>query len=139
MDTDNDNKDNCTVKLGEHSKCCHRKSAFAISQNNIVSEFFKIGETLFLINDAWSSFVKVKYFSLDKAKILKIVVTNINGDNIVTTKEHLCSPSNPEIGWIPESAPEYRKAAKLLSEEAIEKITSPKQLSPLQQEFLSVN
>ena len=65
----------------------------------------------------------VKYFSLDKANILKVVVTNNNGENIVTTKEHLCSPSNTEIGWIPESAPEYGKAAKLLLEESIKNIT----------------
>ena len=106
MDTDNDNKDNCTVKLGEHSKCCHGKSAFATSQNDIVSEFFEIGETLFLTNDGRSGLVKVKSFSLDEANTLNIVVTNTNGDNIVTTKENICSPSNPDIGWIPESASE---------------------------------
>ena len=65
-------------------------------------------------------------------------MTNTNGGNIVTTKEHLCSPSNTDIGWIPESAPEYGQVAKLLSEEAIENITSPTHLSPLQQEFFSV-
>ena len=54
-----------------------------------MSEFFKIGETLFLTDDGWSGLVKVKSFSLDDANILKIVVTNTNGDNIVTTKEHL--------------------------------------------------
>ena len=36
---------------------------------------------------------------------MKIIVTNTNGENIVTTKKRLCSPSNPDIGWIPESAP----------------------------------
>ena len=119
MDADDDNEYNYTDKLGEHLKCCHGKSAFAKSQNDIVSEFFEIGKTLFLANDGWSGLVKVKYFFLDKANILKIVVKNSNGDNIVTTKEHLHSLSNPDIGWIPESAPEYGKAAKLLSEEAI--------------------
>ena len=62
MDADNDNEDHCTDKLGEHSKCCHGNSAFATSQNDIVSEFFKIGETLFLTNDGWSGLVKVKKF-----------------------------------------------------------------------------
>ena len=99
MDADDDNRDLCTDKLGEHSKCCHGKSTFTTSQNdNTVSEFFEIGETLFLTNYGWSGLVKVKSFSLDKAKILKIVVTNTNGDNIVTTKEHLRSPPNPVIG-----------------------------------------
>ena len=81
----------------------------------------------------------MKYFSLDEANIMKIVVTNTNGDNIVTTKEYLCSTYNLDIGWIPESAPEYGQAAKLLSEESIENITSPTNLSPLKQEFLSVH
>ena len=84
MDADDDNEDHCTDKLGEHLKLCHGKSAFATSQNYIVSEFFEIGETLFLTNDGWSRIVK--YFSLDEANIMKIVVTNTNGDNIVTTK-----------------------------------------------------
>ena len=59
-------------------------------------------------------------------------MTNTNGENIVTTKEHIRSPSNPDIGWITESVPEYGQAAKLLLEEATEKITSPTHLSPLQ-------
>ena len=72
---------------------------------------------------------------LDEANILKIVVKNNNGDNIFTTKEHLHSQSNPDIGWTPESAPEYGQVAKVLSEEAIENITSPTHLSPLQQDL----
>ena len=35
---------------------------------------FEIGETLFLTNDGWSGFVKVKYFPLDEVIILKIVL-----------------------------------------------------------------
>ena len=65
-------------------------------------------------------------------------MTNSNGDNIITTKEHLRSPRNPDVGWIPSSVPKYKQSAKTLSEEDIENITSPKHLSPLQQEFLSV-
>ena len=133
MDADDENKYHCTDKLGEHLKCCHGKSTFATSQNDIVSKFFEIGETLFLTNDGWSGLVKVRSFSLDKANILKVVVKNTNGENIVTNKEHLCSPSNPDIVWIPDSATEYGQADKLLSEEAIEKITSSTHLSPLQQ------
>ena len=138
IDVDGDNEYHCTDKHGEHSKCFHGKSAFAISHNDIVSDFFEIGETLFLTNDGWSGLVKVKYFSLVQANILKIVVTNTNGDNIFTTKEHLRSPSNLDIGWVSESAPEYGKAVKVLSEEAIENLISSTHLSPLQQEFFSV-
>ena len=85
------------------------------------------------------SLVKMKSFSLDETNVLRIAVRNRNGYNIITTKEHLCSPSNPEVGWIPISVPEYKQSAKTLSEEDIEKISSPKHLSPLQQEFLSVH
>ena len=42
MDIDNDIEGNCTDK--EHSTCCHGKSVFTTSQNDIVSEFFEIGE-----------------------------------------------------------------------------------------------
>ena len=66
MYSDDDKKDLSTEKLGEHSKCCHGKSALATSQNNdIVSDFFETGETLFLTNYGWSGLVKVKSFSLD--------------------------------------------------------------------------
>ena len=58
-------------------------------------------------------------------------MTNSNADDIITTKEHIRSPNNPDVGWIPSSVPEYKKSAKTLSEKDIEKITSPKHLSPL--------
>ena len=61
LDADDDNGNLCTDKLGKHLKCCHGKSAFATSQNDIVSEFFEIGETLFLTNDGWSGLVKVNF------------------------------------------------------------------------------
>ena len=67
---DDENKDNFTSKLGEHSKCCHSKSAFTTSHNHIISYFFEIGEILFLTNDRWSGLIMVKYFSLDEAKML---------------------------------------------------------------------
>ena len=112
---------------------------FASSQDDITSELFDIGETLFFTNNGWSGLVKVKYFSLDKTNVLRIIVTKSNGDDNITTKEHLSSPNNPDVGWIPSSVPEYKQSAKTLSEKYIEKITSPKHLSPLQQQFLSVH
>ena len=99
MDAYDYNKDNCTDKLGENSKCFHGKSAFATYQNDIVSYFLEFVKNLFLANDGRSGLVKVKYFSLDEANILKIVVKNTTGENIFPTKEHLRSPSNPDIGW----------------------------------------
>ena len=83
MDADDDNKDHCTGKIEEHLKCCHGKSAFTTSQNDIVSEFFEIGKNLFLKNYGWYGIVKVKYFFLDKANTLKIIVKKNYGENIV--------------------------------------------------------
>ena len=62
MDAGDDIKDHCTGKLGEHLKCCHGNSAFATSQNDIVSEFFEIGKTLFLTNNGWFGIVRVNFF-----------------------------------------------------------------------------
>ena len=81
----------------------------------------------------------MNYFSLDKTNVLRIIVTNSNEDDIITTKELLCLPGNPDVGWIPSSVPKYKQSAKTLSEEDIEKITLPKHLSPLHQEILSVH
>ena len=136
---DDYNDDPRTNKHEEHSTRCGCQSVFASSQDDITSELFGIGETLFFTNNEWSGLVKVKSFSLDKTNVLRIFVTNSNGDDIITTKEHLRSPNNPDVGWIPSSVTEYKQPAKTLSEKDIEKITSPKHFSPLQQEFLFVH
>ena len=138
MDDDYNNDPHAT-KHEENSTRCGCKYVFASSQDDITSELFDIGESLFFTNNGWSGLVKVKYFSLDKTNVLRIIVTNNNGDDIITTKEHLRSPKNPDVGWIPRSVPEYKQSSKTLSEKDIEKITSPKFFSPLQQEFFSVH
>ena len=122
---DNDNDDPHTHKHYEHSTCCGCKSVFESSQDYVTSDLFDIGETLFFTNDGWSGLVKVKYFSLDETNVLRIVVTNSNGDDIITTKEHLRLPSNPDVGWIPSLVPEYKQSSKTLSEEDIEKSRCP--------------
>ena len=69
-------------------------------------ELFDIGETIFFTNNGWSGLIKVKSFSLDKTNVLRIIVTNSNGDDIITTKDHLRSPINPDVGLIPSSVPQ---------------------------------
>ena len=122
---DDYNDDPHTHKHDEHSTRCGCQSVFASSQYDITSELFDIGETLFFTNDGWSGLVKVKYFSLDETNFLRIIVTNSNGDDIITTKEHLCSPNNPDVGWSHSSVSEYKQSAKTLSEEDIEKSRRP--------------
>ena len=43
------------------------------------------------------------------------------------------------MGWIPSTIDEYQKSSADLTEDQIEEITSPRHLSPLQQEFLSLH
>ena len=136
---DDYNDDPHATKHDEHSTRCGCQSVFVSSQDDIMSELLDIGETVFFTNNGWSGLVKVKYFSLEKTNVLRNIVTNINGDDIITTKEHLCSPNNLYVGWIPSSVPKYKQSAKTLSEEDIKNITSPKHLLPLHQEFLSVH
>ena len=42
-----------------------------------------------------------KTLSFDESNVLRIVLSNSNGKDIITTKEHLRSPSSPDVGWIP--------------------------------------
>ena len=59
---DDYNDDLHTPKRDEHSTRCGCQSVFASSQDDITSELFDIGETLFFTNDGWSGLVKVKLF-----------------------------------------------------------------------------
>ena len=79
-----------------------------------VQELFEVGETLFCIKDGWSGLVKVKSIYMDDASVLRFVVTDSDDEEIITTQENLRSPSDPDVGWIPSSIPEYNLAAKSL-------------------------
>ena len=68
-----------------------------------------------------------------------MIGTNSNSDDKITTKENILSPNYPDVGWIPSLVTEYKQSAKALPEEDIKKTTSPKNLSPLQHDFLSVH
>ena len=90
---------------------------------NIKTELFEVGETLFYSKDGYSTLVKITAINLDKDNMLRFSVIAANGNEHITTREHLRSPDNPDIGWIPSTVPEYQSAAKELSEEDIESIT----------------
>ena len=76
---------------------------------------------------------------MDDTNVLHFVVLDSNSKEISTTQEHLRSPSNPDVGWIPSSTQEYNAAAESLSDKEVEALCSPLHLSPLQQEFLSLH
>ena len=67
------------------------------------------------------------------------MATDSNQKEIITTREHLRSPSTLYVGWIPSSVPEYGTATKSLSDEEVEALCSSTHLSPLQQDFLSLH
>ncbi len=45
--------------------------------------------------------VKVKSVELDSENVMKLKVVDASGNKFMTTREHLHSPNNPEIGWNP--------------------------------------
>ena len=135
-----DESDAAELTDGTDSSCPHAHATTFEETPDTVLELFEIGETLYYTNTGWSGLVKVKSFELDDKGVLRFVVTSLaSEEDIKTTSTYLRSPSNPDIGWIPTSIPEYNSTSRTLSEEEIEKITSPTHLSPLQQEFLSVH
>ena len=109
------------------------------SASEDVKKLFEEVETLFYAIDGWSGLGKVKLIYLDDTNILCCVVTDLNQKEIITTCEHLRSPSTPDVGWIPSSVSEYGTAAKSLSDEEIEAVFLPTHLTPLQQELLRLH
>ena len=122
---DDYNDDPHATKHEVHSTRCGCQSMFASSQDDIMSELFDIGETIFFTNNGWSGLVKVKLFSLEKTHALRNNVTNSNGDDIITTKEHILLANNPVVRYIPRSVPEFKQSAKTISENDIEKSCRP--------------
>ena len=57
-----------------------------------------------------------------------------SGDEFKTTREFLCDPKSPDIGWIPTSAPDKQKAAADSPDEVLKENSNPVKLSPLQKE-----
>lgn len=125
------------IDFGETTSSCHCAHAHASDLTN--HETFDVGETLFYTKDGFSTLVKVHKLKFDQDNILRITVTTPNGNHLETTKEHLRAPEQPDIGWIPSSVPDFQTASGHLTEEQIATITSPRHLSPLQQEFLSLH
>ncbi|KAL7542834.1 hypothetical protein ACHAWF_007261 [Thalassiosira exigua] len=121
----------------DDSGCCHH--ACATSRQSLSTELFEVGETLFYSKNGYNTLVKVIALELDDYLVLRFRVAQVNGDEFVTTREHLRSPSNPDIGWIPSTVPEYKAASLDLSDEEISRVALPVHLSPLQQEFLSLH
>ena len=63
---DDYNDDLHANKYEEHPTFFGCQYVLASSQDDITSELFDIGETLFFTNNGWSGLVKVKSFSLEK-------------------------------------------------------------------------
>ncbi len=127
---DCDNKCEC---LSDQTNCNFCKHAHTTENIELKTELFEGGETLVYTKDGYPSYVKVTAVELNDDKVLQIRLSEKGGDDFVTTREHLHSPNNPDIGWIPSTMPEYRTVAKVLSDREINSITSPKHLLPIHQ------
>ncbi len=68
---------------------------------------------------------------LNDDNALQLRVSEKGGHDFITTREHLHSPKNLDISWIPSTVLEYRTTTKELSDKDIDSSTSPKHLSPL--------
>ena len=69
--------------------------------SDVKQDLFEVLETLFYTKDGWSDVFKVKSLARDENRVPIIVITNSNGEDIITTREYVRSLGNPNIGWIP--------------------------------------
>ena len=99
---------------------------------------FRVGDTLLYTTQGHTSYVRVKKIFLDDNAVLRFKVRTKNDELIKTTKEYLCAPDSPDIGWIPTSTLEKTAAANTLPKDDIERISNPVTLSPLQEEFVAL-
>ncbi len=98
-----------------------------------------VGETLLYTHRGHTTYAKVKEVFLADDNKLQFKVVTTAGDEIITTRESLCDPEAPDIGWIPTTVPEVQNAAAKLTEEEIETVLHPVKLSPLQEEWLALH
>ena len=133
INTATDFQYSCCFTCLPDSDVCHGCDGCvsAALTTGIKQEVFEEGETLFCAIDGWFGLVRVKSIELDDTGVLRFVVTDNNGKDIATTREHLRSPSNPDIGWIPSSVPEYGSASRCLTDKEVKTLCSPLHLSPL--------
>mgnify|MGYP001046712641 CR=1 FL=1 len=135
------------VKLTK--KYCHCHASHLIPDNeeheeqphkiDIDSDLFHVGETLLYTNTGHTTYVKVEKILLDDDCVLRFKCKTISDEEITTTKESLCAPDSPDIGWIPGNVPEKRQAATELDSNDFNKLSNPVQLSPMQEEFLALH
>ncbi len=74
--------------------CC----AHAHSTCEIKTEPFEVDKTLVYSKNGYTLMVKVRSVDLDSENVMKLKVVDASGREFTTTREHLHSPNNPDIG-----------------------------------------
>ena len=141
INTATDFRYSCFFTILPDPDICHGCDGCGVAApaTDVKQELFEESETLFCAIDGWSGLVRIKSIAIDDAGVLRFVVLDSNGKDITMPREHLRSPSNPDIGRIPSSAQEYDSATRCLTDEEVKPIGSPLHLSSLQQEILSLH
>ena len=94
-------------------------------------DMFHVGETFLYSKDGHTCYVRVEKIVMDDDSVFCLHLRSSNSDDlIVTTREFLCAPDSPDVGWIPISLPEKSAADTSLTEKDI-KNSDPVTLSPL--------
>jgi len=132
------------VNLAKHHCHCHASSLIPDEDDtsktvDLSSDLFHVGETLLYTNAGHTTYVKVEKIYIDNDSVLRFRCCTSSDELIIATKESLCAPDSPYIGWIPASIPDMKEASNDLSDEDITKISNPVWLLPLQEEFVALH
>ncbi len=69
---------------------------------------------------------------LDNDLVIRFKCRTVSDEDIATTKESLCAPDSPDVGWIPSNVPEMKQASSEFSDKVVADRSNHVQLSPLQ-------
>ncbi len=82
--------------------------------------------------------MRVEIF-LDDDSVLRFKCKTASDEETTTTKESICVPDSPDVGWIPANIPEKKQATTELDTNEFEKLSNLVQLSPMQEELLALH
>ena len=100
---------------------------------------FHVGETLLYTKEGHTTYVRVDKIFLDDDAVLRFRVGTKDDKLIEKSKESLCAPDEPDIGWTTSTVPDKREAVADLSEKEIKQLSNPVSLSPLQEDFVAMH
>ena len=107
----------CTTKRFCH---CHASTLLPEddgpkSRSKLGADMFHVGETLLYSNSGHTKYVPIEEIFLDDDEVWRFCVRTKSEGLIEATKESLCAPEYPDIGWTPTTIPEKTDVASNLS------------------------